>query len=142
MTTWRIACMAGVLCMMTGAAMVAQSKSLPTSDKVNVNLLLSGVRTGGGKLMASAVDPKDSKHTVYAMADPTADELQAIVLENVPVDMCDIYVFQDMNGNMTLDRNTEGLPSEPCFMKQKVKVAKDGITVKARLVNPAEMMGK
>ena len=142
MKTLRIACIAGVLCMMTGAAMVAQSKSLPTSDKVNVNLLLSGVRTGGGKLMASAVDPKDSKHTVYAMADPTADELQAIVLENVPVGMCDIYVFQDMNGNMTLDRNAEGLPSEPCFMKQKVKLTADGVTVKARLVNPAEMMGK
>lgn len=142
MKTLRMAFLAGVLCMMTGAAMVAQSKSLPTSDKVNVNLLLSGVRTGGGKLMASAVDPKDSKHTVYAMADPTADELQAIILENVPVGMCDIYVFQDMNGNKKLDRNAEGLPSEPCFMKQKVKLTTDGVTVKARLVNPAEMMGK
>ena len=142
MTTWRIACMAGVFCMMTGAAMVAQSKSLPTSDKVNVNLLLSGVRTGGGKLMASAVDPKDSKHTVYAMADPTADELQAIVLENVPVGMCDVYVFQDTNGNMTLDRNADGVPTEPCYMKQKVKVADHGVLLKAHLVNPAEMMGK
>lgn len=134
--------MAGVLCMMTGAAMVAQSKSLPTSDKVNVNLLLSGVRTGGGKLMASAVDPKDSKHTVYAMADPTAEGSQSLVLRDVPVGMCDVYVFQDTNGNMTLDRNAEGLPSEPCFMKQKVKLTADGVTVKARLVNPAEMMGK
>ena len=142
MKTWRMACMAGVLCMMTGAAMVAQIRPLPTSDKVNVNLLLSGVRTDGGKLMASAVDPKDSQHTVYAVADPTADELQAIVLENVPVGMCDIYVFQDMNGNMTLDRNAEGVPSEPCFMKQKVKLTADGATVKVKLVNPAEMMGK
>ena len=142
MKTLRMACMAGVLCMMTGAAMVAQIRPLPTSDKVNVNLLLSGVRTDGGKLMASAVDPKDSKHTVYAVADPTADELQAIVLENVPVGMCDVYVFQDMNGNMTLDRNAEGLPSEPCFMKQKVKVAEHGVLLKAHLVNPAEMMGK
>lgn len=142
MKTWRMACMAGVLCMMTGAAMVAQIRSLPTSDKVNVNLLLSGVRADGGKLMASAVDPKDSKHTVYAMADPTADELQAVVLENVPVGMCDVYVFQDMNGNKMLDRNVEGLPSEPCFMKQKVKLTADGLTVKVKLVNPAEMMGK
>ena len=63
--------------------------------------------------MASAVDPKDSKHTVYAMVDPTADELQAVVLENVPVGMCDIYVFQDMNGNKMLDRNADGVPTEP-----------------------------
>ena len=142
MKTWRMACMAGVLCMMTGAAMVAQIRSLPTSDKVNVNLLLSGVRTDGGKLMASAVDPKDSKHTVYAVADPTADELQAIVLENVPVGMCDVYVFQDMNGNKMLDRNADGVPTEPCYMKQKVKVAEHGVLLKAHLVNPAEMMGK
>ena len=112
------------------------------SDKVNVNLLLSGVRTGGGKLMASAVDPKDSKRTVYAMADPTADELQAVVLENVPVGMCDIYVFQDLNGNKKLDRNADGVPTEPCYMKQKVKVADHGVLLKAHLVNPAEMMGK
>ena len=142
MKTWRMACMAGVLCMMTGAAMVAQIRTLPMSDKVNVNLLLSGVRADGGKLMASAVDPKDSKHTVYAVADPTADELQAIVLENVPVGMCDVYVFQDMNGNKMLDRNADGVPTEPCFMKQKVKLAADGLTVKVKLVNPAEMMGK
>ena len=142
MKTLRMACLAGVLCMMTGAAMMAQSRPLPTSDKVNVNLLLSGVRTGGGKLMASAVDPKDSKHTVYAMADPTAEGSQSLVLRDVPVGMCDVYVFQDTNGNMTLDRNAEGLPSEPCFMKQKVKLTADGVTVKARLVNPAEMMGK
>ena len=142
MKTWRMACMAGVLCMMTGAAMVAQIRTLPMSDKVNVNLLLSGVRTDGGKLMASAVDPKDSKHTVYAMADPTADELQAIVLENVPVGMCDVYVFQDMNGNKMLDRNADGVPTEPCYMKQKVKVAEHGVLLKAHLVNPAEMMDK
>lgn len=142
MKTWRMACMAGVLCMMTGAAMVAQIRTLPMSDKVNVNLLLSGVRTDGGKLMASAVDPKDSKHTVYAVADPTADELQAIVLENVPVGMCDVYVFQDMNGNKMLDRNADGVPTEPCYMKQKVKVAEHGVLLKAHLVNPAEMMGK
>lgn len=142
MKTLRMACMAGVLCMMTGAAMVAQIRSLPMSDKVNVNLLLSGVRADGGKLMASAVDPKDSKHTIYAMADPTGDELQTLVVRNVPVGMCDVYVFQDMNGNMTLDRNAEGVPSEPCFMKQKVKLAADGLTVKVKLVNPAEMMGK
>ena len=142
MKTWRMACMAGVLCMMTGAAMVAQIRTLPMSDKVNVNLLLSGVRTDGGKLMASAVDPKDSKHTVYAVADPTADELQAIVLESVPVGMCDIYVFQDMNGNKMLDRNADGVPTEPCYMKQKVKVAEHGVLLKAHLVNPAEMMGK
>ena len=142
MKTLRMACLAGVFCMMTGAAMVAQSRPLPMSDKVNVNLLLSGVRTGGGKLMASAVDPKDSKHTVYAMADPTAEGSQSLVLHDVPVGMCDVYVFQDTNGNMTLDRNAEGLPSEPCFMKQKVKLTADGVMVKARLVNPAEMMGK
>ena len=142
MKTWRMACMAGVLCMMTGAAMVAQIRPLPTSDKVNVNLLLSGVRADGGKLMASAVDPKDSKHTVYAMADPTADELQAIVLESVPVGMCDVYVFQDMNGNKMLDRNADGVPTEPCYMKQKVKVAEHGVLLKAHLVNPAEMMDK
>ena len=142
MKTWRMACMAGVLCMMTGAAMVAQIRTLPMSDKVNVNLLLSGVRTDGGKLMASAVDPKDSKHTVYAVADPTADELQAIVLENVPVGMCDVYVFQDMNGNKMLDRNADGVPTEPCYMKQKVKVAEHGVLLKAHLVNPAEMMDK
>ena len=134
--------MAGVLCMMTGAAMVAQIRPLPMSDKVNVNLLLSGVRTDGGKLMASAVDPKDSKHTVYAVADPTADELQAIVLESVPVGMCDVYVFQDMNGNKMLDRNADGVPTEPCYMKQKVKVAEHGVLLKAHLVNPAEMMDK
>ena len=142
MKTWRMACMAGVLCMMTGAAMVAQIRPLPMSDKVNVNLLLSGVRTDGGKLMASAVDPKDSKHTVYAVADPTADELQAIVLESVPVGMCDVYVFQDMNGNKMLDRNADGVPTEPCYMKQKVKVAEHGVLLKAHLVNPAEMMDK
>ena len=142
MKTLRMACLAGVLCMMTGAAMMAQSRPLPTSDKVNVNLLLSGVRTGGGKLMASAVDPKDSKHTVYAMADPTAEGSQSLVLRDVPVGMCDVYVFQDTNGNMTLDRNAEGLPSEPCFMKQKVKLAGDAALLKLKLVNPAEMMGK
>ena len=142
MKTLRMACLAGVFCMMTGAAMMAQSRPLPMSDKVNVNLLLSGVHTGGGKLMASAVDPKDSKHTVYAMADPTADELQAVVLENVPVGMCDIYVFQDLNGNKKLDRNADGVPTEPCYMKQKVRVADHGVLLKARLVNPAEMMGK
>ena len=142
MKTLRMACMAGVLCMMTGAAMVAQIRTLPMSDKVNVNLLLSGVRADGGKLMASAGDPNDRAHIVYAMAEPTADGSQSLVLRDVPVGMCDVYVFQDMNGNMTLDRNAEGLPSEPCFMKQKVKLTADGLTVKVKLVNPAEMMGK
>lgn len=142
MKTLRIACLAGMLCMMTSAAMVAQKVNAQTTAKVDVTLSITGVHAGGGKLMASAVDPKDSKHTVYAMADPTADELQAIVLENVPVGMCDIYVFQDMNGNMTLDRNADGVPTEPCYMKQKVKVADHGVLLKARLVNPAEMMGK
>ena len=124
MKTWRMACMAGVLCMMTGAAMVAQKVNAQTTATVDVTLSITGVRADGGKLMASAVDPKDSKHTVYAMADPTADELQAVVLENVPVGMCDVYVFQDMNGNKMLDRNA------------------DGVLLKAHLVNPAEMMGK
>ena len=142
MKTWRMACMAGVLCMMTGAAMVAQIRPLPMSDKVNVNLLLSGVRSDGGKLMASAGDPNDRAHMVYAVADPTADGSQTLVVQGVPVGTCDVYVFQDMNGNMTLDRNVEGLPSEPCFMKQKVKLTADGLTVKVKLVNPAEMMGK
>ena len=142
MKTLRMACLAGMLCMMTGAAMVAQSRPLPMSDKVNVNLLLSGVRTGGGKLMASAVDPKDSTHMVYAVADPTAEGSQSLVLHDVPVGMCDVYVFQDTNGNMTLDRNADGVPTEPCYMKQKVKVADHGVLLKAHLVNPAEMMGK
>ena len=39
MKTLRMACLAGVFCMMTGAAMIAQSRPLPMSDKVNVNLL-------------------------------------------------------------------------------------------------------
>ncbi len=142
MKTWRIACIAGMLCMMTGAAMMAQKVNAQTTTTVDLTLIITGVHANGGKLMASAGDPKDSKHTVYAMADPTADELQAIVLENVPVGMCDIYVFQDMNGNMTLDRNADGVPTEPCYMKQKVKVADHGVLLKARLVNPAEMMGK
>lgn len=142
MTTWRIVCMAGMLCMMTGAAMVAQKVNAQTTAKVDVTLSITGVHAGGGKLMASAGDPNDRAHMVYAAADPTGDELQTLVVRNVPVGTCDVYVFQDMNGNMTLDRNAEGLPSEPCFMKQKVKLTADGVTVKARLVNPAEMMGK
>lgn len=138
----RMACMAGVLCMMTGAAMMAQKVNAQTTTTVDLTLSITGVRANGGKLMASAVDPKDSKRTVYAMADPTADELQAVVLENVPVGMCDIYVFQDLNGNKKLDRNADGVPTEPCYMKQKVRVADHGVLLKAHLVNPAEMMGK
>ena len=138
----RMACMAGVLCMMTGAAMMAQKVNAQTTTTVDLTLSITGVRANGGKLMASAVDPKDSKRTVDAMADPTADELQAVVLENVPVGMCDIYVFQDLNGNKMLDRNADGVPTEPCYMKQKVRVADHGVLLKAHLVNPAEMMGK
>ena len=134
--------MAGVLCMMTGAAMVAQKVNAQTTATVDVTLSITGVRADGGKLMASAGDPNDRAHMVYAAADPTGDELQTLVVRNVPVGTCDVYVFQDMNGNMTLDRNAEGVPSEPCFMKQKVKLAADGLTVKVKLVNPAEMMGK
>ena len=142
MKTLRMACMAGVLCMMTGAAMVAQKVNAQTTATVDVTLSITGVRADGGKLMASAGDPNDRAHMVYAMAEPTADGSQSLVLRNVPVGTCDVYVFQDMNGNMTLDRNAEGLPSEPCFMKQKVKLTADGLTVKVKLVNPAEMMGK
>lgn len=142
MKTLRMACMAGVLCMMTGAAMIAQKVNAQTTAKVDVTLSITGVHAGGGKLMASAGDPNDRAHMVYAVADPTAEGSQSLVLHDVPVGMCDVYVFQDTNGNMTLDRNAEGLPSEPCFMKQKVKLTADGVTVKARLVNPAEMMGK
>ena len=142
MKTLRMACMAGVLCMMTGAAMVAQKVNAQTTATVDVTLSITGVRADGGKLMASAGDPNDRAHMVYAMAEPTADGSQSLVLRDVPVGTCDVYVFQDMNGNMTLDRNAEGLPSEPCFMKQKVKLSADGLTVKVKLVNPAEMMGK
>ena len=142
MTTWRMACMAGMLCMMTGAAMVAQKVNAQTTAKVDVTLSITGVHVGGGKLMASAGDPNDRAHMVYAVAEPTADGSQTLVVQGVPVGTCDVYVFQDMNGNMTLDRNVEGLPSEPCFMKQKVKLTADGLTVKVKLVNPAEMMGK
>ena len=142
MKTLRMACMAGVLCMMTGAAMVAQKVNTQTTTTVDLTLFITGVHANGGKLMASAGDPNDRAHMVYAMADPMADEPQSLVLRNVPVGTCDVYVFQDMNGNMVLDRNAEGLPSEPCFMKQKVKLAADGLTVKVKLVNPAEMMGR
>ena len=142
MKTLRMAGMAGVLCMMTGAAMVAQKVNTQTTAKVDVTLSITGVRADGGKLMASAGDPNDRAHMVYAVADPTADGSQTLVVQGVPVGTCDVYVFQDTNGNMTLDRNAEGLPSEPCFMKQKVKLAGDGLTVKVKLVNPAEMMGK
>ena len=142
MTTWRMACMAGMLCMMTGAAMVAQKVNAQTTAKVDVTLSITGVRAGGGKLMASAGDPNDRAHMVYAVADPTAEGSQSLVLRDVPVGMCDVYVFQDTNGNMTLDRNADGVPTEPCYMKQKVKVADHGVLLKARLVNPAEMMGK
>ena len=134
--------MAGMLCMMTGAAMVAQKVNTQTTAKVDVTLSITGVRADGGKLMASAGDPNDRAHMVYAVADPTADGSQTLVVQGVPVGTCDVYVFQDTNGNMTLDRNVEGLPSEPCFMKQKVKLTADGLTVKVKLVNPAEMMGK
>ena len=142
MKTWRMAGMAGMLCMMAGAAMVAQKVNTQTTAKVDVTLSITGVRAGGGKLMASAGDPNDRAHMVYAVAEPTADGSQTLVVQGVPVGTCDVYVFQDMNGNMTLDRNADGLPSEPCYMKQKVKLTADGVTVKARLVNPAEMMGK
>ena len=142
MKTLRMACMAGVLCMMTGAAMMAQKVNAQTTTTVDLTLFITGVHANGGKLMASAGDPNDRAHMVYAAADPTGDEPQSLVLRNVPVGTCDVYVFQDMNGNMTLDRNAEGVPSEPCFMKQKVKLAADGLTVKVKLVNPAEMMGK
>ena len=137
-----MACLAGVLCMMTGAAMMAQKVNAQTTTTVDLTLFITGVHANGGKLMASAGDPNDRAHIVYAMAEPTADGSQSLVLRDVPVGMCDVYVFQDMNGNMTLDRNAEGLPSEPCFMKQKVKLTADGLTVKVKLVNPAEMMGK
>ena len=142
MKTLRMACLAGVLCMMTGAAMMAQKVNAQTTTTVDLTLFITGVHANGGKLMASAGDPNDRAHIVYAMAEPTADGSQSLVLRDVPVGMCDVYVFQDMNGNMTLDRNAEGLPSEPCFMKQKVKLTADGLTVKVKLVNPAEMMGK
>ena len=142
MKTLRMACMAGVLCMMTGAAMMAQKVNAQTTATVDLTLFITGVHANGGKLMASVGDPNDRAHMVYAAADPTGDELQTLVVSNVPVGMCDVYVFQDMNGNMTLDRNAEGVPSEPCYMKQKVKLTADGLTVKVKLVNPAEMMGK
>ena len=47
-----------------------------------------------------------------------------------------------LNGNKKLDRNADGVPTEPCYMKQKVRVADHGVLLKAHLVNPAEMMGK
>ena len=142
MKTLRMACLAGMLCMMTGAAMMAQKVNAQTTAKVDVTLSITGVHAGGGKLMASAGDPNDRAHMVYAVADPTAEGSQSLVLHDVPVGMCDVYVFQDTNGNMTLDRNADGVPTEPCYMKQKVKVADHGVLLKAHLVNPAEMMGK
>ena len=134
MKTRRMACLAGVLCVMTGAAMVAQ--------KADVVINVSGIRADGGRVMASAGDMQDREHMAYAMADPAGKSELQIVLSGVAEGACDVYVFQDMNGNMTLDRNADGMPAEPCFMKQKVKVTAAGATVKARLVNPAEMMGK
>ncbi len=134
MKTLRMACMAGVFCVMTGAAMVAQ--------KADVTVIVTGICADGGQVMTSAGDMQDREHMVYAMTDPAGKSEVQLVLKDVPVGMCDIYVFQDLNGNKKLDRNADGVPTEPCYMKQKVKVADHGVLLKAHLVNPSEMMGK
>jgi uncharacterized protein (DUF2141 family) len=112
------------------------------SQTVDLTVVVKGVKEVKGSIMVAAGDMSKPQEMKYDMAGVASTDDAVLVLKEVPVGRCDLFVYQDLNGNYQLDRDEEDIPVEPCYMKEKVSV-KDGVDnrMEVRLVNVREMMG-
>ncbi|MDR0574046.1 MAG: DUF2141 domain-containing protein [Tannerella sp.] len=134
MKTLKILWMAIVLCVSTATTGKAQ-----TAD---VTVIVSGIKEAKGKLMIAAGDRSNPQGMKYDMAEVVSTDPVVRVLKDVPVGICNLYVYQDLNDNFRLDMDERNIPEEPCYTKEKMKVKEGGTKIEIKLLNVKEMMGK
>ena len=80
----------------------------------NVKVKVTGVKNDSGRIMIAAGNESDRSNMVSTMTSASSKNVE--VTMDIPAGSHRIYVFHDENGNMNLDRDSAGKPTEGCYM--------------------------
>ncbi|MCD8044125.1 MAG: DUF2141 domain-containing protein [Tannerellaceae bacterium] len=123
---------------LVGIVLLSESIMAQTAD---LTIEVKGIKEVKGNILVAVTNSNDPQQMVYDMIPVTGKEAIVHTLENVPVGLVDVSVFQDLNENYQLDMDGQQIPVEPCFRKQKVKIQEDTNKLVVKLVNVKELMG-
>ena len=123
------------------AVMLSSFTGFVNAQVADVTVVVSGIKEVKGKIMIAMGDQSKSSEMKYDMVEVTSKDNVTCVLKDVPVGKTNLYVYQDVNSNYQLDKDGNQVPTELCFVKEKVTVQESGNKLEAKLLNVKEMMG-
>jgi uncharacterized protein (DUF2141 family) len=107
----------------------------------DVTVVVRGMKEVKGNILVAAGDLSDPQAMKSGMVEVTSKDSVVCVLKDVPVGRCNLYVYQDLNGNRQLDTDENRIPVEPCYTKEKVNVGEGANVIAVKLIHVKEMMG-
>lgn len=108
----------------------------------SLTVVIKGIKEVKGKIMLAYADRKDLQKMTYGMVPVlNAGEL-VYTFTNISAGNGNLYLYQDLNGNMTLDKDESQIPVEPCYNKEKIAINEGDNRITVTLINVKELMGK
>ena len=123
------------------AVILSSFTGFVNAQVADVTVVVSRIKEVKGKIMIAMGDQSKPSEMKYNMVDVTSTNNVTCVLKDVPVGKSNLYIYQDVNDNYQLDKDENQVPTEPCFVKEKVTVKEGENKLEAKLMNVKEMMG-
>jgi uncharacterized protein (DUF2141 family) len=111
------------------------------SQQADVTVVVKGIKEAKGTILVAAGDMSKPKEMKYSMVEVSSTDDVVCVLKDVPCGKCDLYVYQDLNGDFQLNKDETQIPVEPCYVKKNMTVKDGANEIQAKLMNVREMMG-
>ena len=124
------------------AVILSSFTGFVNAQVADVTIVVSGIKEVKGKIMIAMGDQAKPSEMKYDMVEVTSKDNVTCVLKDVPVGKTNLYVFQDVNENYQLDKDENQIPTELCFVKEKISVQESGNKFESKLMNVKEMMGE
>lgn len=111
------------------------------AQTIDVEVKVKGIEEAKGTVLIALGDMDKPDEMFTGLTEVKEKGEVTIVLHNVPVGLkTELNVFQDMNGNMELDTNALGMPTELCA-KKNVTVKADKPVLEIKLLDIQGMLG-
>lgn len=108
----------------------------------SLTVSVKGIKEVKGKIMLAFADRKDPQKMTYGMVPVVKEGELVYTFTSIPAGSGNLYLYQDLNGNMTLDKDENQIPVEPCYNKEKITINEGENRITVTLINVKELMGK
>lgn len=123
-------------------ALSAITSFMSNAQTADVTVVVTGIKEARGAILIAAGEQSKPMEMKYNRVEVTSTDDVTVVLKDVPVGVCGLFVFQDLNENFQLDTDEEKIPAEPCFRKEQITVNEGENKEDVKLMNVREMMAK